>query len=76
MYNTAEQIKAAFAKDGWSSDIEFSELTMQDAKEIGCYSIVRGMEHGKKFFRMKATGNIFDSRGKIVLYNIPAIREG
>ena len=27
MYNTVEQIKAAFVKAGWSSDIEFEELT-------------------------------------------------
>lgn len=75
MYNTVEQIKAAFVKDGWSSSIEFSELTMQEAKEIGCYSIMCDMERGKKFFRMAVTGNIFDNRGEIVIYNIPAIRE-
>lgn len=75
MYNTVEQIKAAFVKDGWSSNTEFSELTMQEAKEIGCYSIMRDMERGKKFFRMAVTGNIFDNRGEIVIYNIPAIRE-
>lgn len=75
MYNTAEQIRAAFVKDGWSSDTEFSELTMQEAREIGCYSIIRDMEREKKFFRMTVTGNIFDNCGKIVIYNIPAIRE-
>ena len=30
MYNTVEQIKAAFVKDGWSSDIEFEELTRRE----------------------------------------------
>ena len=75
MYNTVEQIKAAFVKDGWSSHIEFSELTMQDAKKIGCHSIVRGMECGKKFFRMVVSGNIFDDCGNVVIYNIPTIKE-
>ena len=76
MYNTAEQIKEAFVKDGWAGDIEFEELTKSEAKRIGSWSILRDMERGKKFFRMVATGNIFDSRGKVVVYNIPTIKDG
>ncbi len=71
MYNTVEQIKEAFVKDGWLSDIEFTELTMKDAKEIGHYSMIRDMERGKKFFRMEVSGNIFDDHGNIFLYDIP-----
>lgn len=71
MYNTTEQIRAAFVKDGWSSNIEFLELTMEDAKKIGSWSILRDMERGKKFFRMVSTGNIFNNRGEVVIFNIP-----
>lgn len=71
MYNTTEQIRAAFVKDGWSSNIEFLELTMEDVKKIGSWSILRDMERGKKFFRMVSTGNIFNNRGEVVIFNIP-----
>lgn len=70
MYNTAEQIKAAFVKDGWLSDIEFEELTKPEAEKIGSWTILRDMERGRKFFRMLSTGNVFDDRGSVVIYNI------
>ncbi len=70
MYNTVEQIKAAFVKGGWSSDIEFEELTRPEAEKIGSWTILRDMERGRKFFRMLSTGNVFDDRGNVVIYNI------
>lgn len=70
MYNTIEQIKTAFVKAGWSNDIEFEELTKVEAEKIGSWTILRDMECGRKFFRMLSTGNVFDDRGSVVIYNI------
>jgi len=75
MYNTVEQIKAAFVKDGWSSDIKFEELTRPEAEKIGSWTILRDMERGRKFFRMLSTGNIFDDRGSVVIYNIQPFKK-
>ncbi len=71
MYDTAEHIRKASVKDGWSSNVQLSELTMQDAEKIGCFSILRDMERGKKFFRMAVSGNIYNNRGEVVIFNIP-----
>ncbi len=75
MYNTVEQIRAAFIKDGWSSNIEFEELTRPEAEKIGSWTILRDMEQGMKFFRMVSNGNIFNCHGDVVIFNISTIKE-
>lgn len=58
MYNTVEEIRAAFIRKGWN-DISFTKTTEKD---------IRGRE--KILFVMNETGNIYDNRGKIYRYNI------
>lgn len=62
-YNTPEEIRAEFIKDGWNSDIDFEEVTREHGG------------NGKKFFRMVSTGNVFDDTGSIVYYNIKPLKE-
>ncbi len=65
IYKNAEEIRAGFIKDGWK-DPRFTELTETEARNKG-YIWFRN-DH--KYFVMAASGNIFDERGKIVIYNI------
>jgi hypothetical protein len=58
-YNTCEEIRKDFIRQGWSEEITFCEVDL---------------EKGKKFFKMIQTGNIFDNHGKIYIYNITDTR--
>lgn len=72
-FKTAEEIKKAFIAEGWRADIEFKPLTLDAAEKIGVFDIIQNIKKGRKYFRMTATGNIFDDRGEIRLYNIKPI---
>ena len=50
-----DEIKKTFIKQGWSADIE---LTPETWKEHAVY-------------RMNGSGNLYDIRGRVVLFNIP-----
>lgn len=71
---TPSDVKELFIRQGWNKDIELEELSMQDVQDIGSYSMEAAMLKGHKFFRMKRSGNIFDSKGNIVIYNVPVIK--
>lgn len=70
MFNDIEQIRDKFIKDGWNESVSFQELSMQEAKEKGYLFIINGINKGKKYFKMNVCGNIYDDRGKLVLFNI------
>lgn len=67
---TAETMAEKFRKDGWNEDVSFNELTIEDAEKIGCTSMIGRIRKGHKYFRMAVSGNIFDEKGNIVLYNV------
>ena len=71
-FNSVEEITTAFIKDGWSENISFTELTEDVIKQENLAFLLRGIECGKKYFRMNETGNIFKDNGSIALYNIKA----
>jgi len=71
IYTTTEEIRDAFIKDGWNGNTSFSELTMDEAKEKGYLFAVNGISKGQKYFKMNVCGNIYDEKGKLVMYNIP-----
>lgn len=68
---TLDDVHDLFVRQGWSEDIELEELSVKDVRDIGSCSMEAAMLKGHKFFRMKQSGNIFDSKGNIVVYNIP-----
>ena len=72
---TAEEIKKKFIDDGWSKDISFYELTLEEAKEKGYLFAVDGINKGQKFFVMNGNGNIYKNNGEIACFNIPAKRQ-
>lgn len=71
MYKNIEDIKTAFIKDGWSENIEFSEVT---ENEIGSCSMAKALREGRKFFKMLSSGNIYDDKGDIFFFNIPVAK--
>lgn len=72
---TVEEMKKKFVNDGWSKDISFSELTLEEAKEKGYLFAIDGINNGQKFFVMNGNGNIYKSNGEIACFNIPVKRE-
>ena len=70
MFKNTEQIKNSFIKSGWSESIQFEEVTITEAEQIGVDSIVGKIKNGRKYYRMLFSGNIYDDNGSIVLYNI------
>ena len=75
IYTTVEEMKKKFVNDGWSKDISFSELTLEEAKEKGYLFAIDGINNGQKFFVMNGNGNIYKSNGEIACFNIPVKRE-
>ena len=67
-YQSCEEIQKDFIRQGWSSDITFRDAEINDMQ--GCISLEADFRKGKKFFVMVETGNLFDSRGEVALYNI------
>jgi len=74
MFKTVEQITNKFIKDGWSNNTSFEELELKEAEEKGLSFVIEGIKKGKKYFKMSVCNNIYNDSGKIVLYNIPAIK--
>ncbi len=70
IFKTSEEIEKAFVNDGWSKNIEFSELTAEEAKEKGYLFAISGISKGHKFFKMKKCGNIYNDKGEICYFNI------
>ena len=65
-YKSEAEITAAFINDGWSKNTAFTELSFDDAREIGKY-FVDLMLKGTKLFRMNICGNVYDDTGKCSL---------
>jgi hypothetical protein len=72
-YSTAEEITTGFINDGWSKDISFTELSLQEAEDKGYYFAINGIKKGRKYYKMSVTGNIFNDNGRLSFYNIPCI---
>ena len=70
MFKSTNQIKDSFIKDDWNKSIQFEEVTITEAEQIGVTSIVEKIKNGRKYYRMLFSGNIYDDNGSIVLYNI------
>jgi len=70
MAKSVQEMTEMFIKRGWSSNISFSELSMHEAEELGCLSIIAKMKKGKAFYKMAVSGNIYDENGHIVLFNL------
>lgn len=70
MFANTEQIREKFIKDGWSENTSFVELSLEEAKKKGYLFAINGIAKGEKFFKMNVSGNIYNSKGEILLYNI------
>ena len=68
---TCEKMKEIFENDGWNN-VNFTEVTKEEAEEKGLLFAVLGIEKGKKYFRMIRSGNIYDESGEIAMYNVSA----
>lgn len=74
-FQTVEEIRADFIKNGWSPDTNFTEVTIQDAEAKGFLAIAADIRNGEKYFQMNGSGNIFDNKGEVAYYNIKSVRE-
>ena len=71
MYKTIKEITTAFIKQGWNKDTTFTELTPANEN----YKLFEDkINKGRKYFVMNITGNIFDDKGEIALYNIKPMK--
>lgn len=68
-YKSVEEITTAFLKKGWSN-ITFSEVTIDEARERGLLFALPMISKGKKVFKMNETGNIYSDTGRVLIYNI------
>ena len=71
-FTNVEQIREKFIKDGWSENTSFEELSLKEAEEKGYLFFQREIAKGKKYFKMNVSGNIFNEKEKIVIYDVPA----
>jgi len=69
-FKTVEEITSNFIEDGWNKNISFTEVSLEEVKEKGCFSIVYSIKKGHKYFKMAVSGNIFDEKGNVALYNL------
>lgn len=60
---TVQEITENFIKDGWNKSIQLTELTTEEIK-------VKNLNIEKRYFKMEASGNIFEENMKIALYNL------
>lgn len=74
IFTNTEQISRKFIEDGWNKNTSFVEVSLDEAKENGYLFMINNITEGKKYFRMKANGNIYDNKGEIVLYNIKTMK--
>ena len=70
IYKTTKEIRDKFIKDGWSENIDFSILTLDEAIEKGYLFAIDEIQNGKTFFKMNGNGNIYYENGKLACYNI------
>lgn len=70
MFTNVEQIREKFIKDGWNKNTSFVELSLEEAKEKGYLFAISGIAKGKKYFKMNVSGNIYNNKGKVLIYNI------
>ena len=75
MFKTTDEITKFFIENGWNEHTSFSELTLEEAKAHGYGAVIEGMNKGHKYFKMNVTGNIFDEKGEIFMYNISTVNE-
>lgn len=69
--NTSEQITSKFIKDGWNQNISFEELSLEEATQKGYSFAINGIAKGRKYFKMNASGDIYNDNGKIAMFNVP-----
>ncbi len=68
IYPTAEEMRAAFIKEGWNETITLTKVPAEEIKRIhGCVNLKEDY-----YYIMNATGNVFRANGKVLLYNIKA----
>ena len=70
IFKTTEEITKHFINNGWTKSTSFTELTKEEAEKKGYWFALNGMAKGRKYFVMNVTGNIFDDRGEIAMYNV------
>lgn len=70
VYTTTQEITQAFIKDGWNEDTSFTELSLKEARERGLLLALKGIDNGCKYFKMNICGNIYNNKGKLVMFNI------
>lgn len=70
VFANVEQIREKFLKDGWNENTSFEELSLKEAEKEGYLFAINEIAKGKKYFKMKVSGNIYDDKGEIALYNI------
>lgn len=70
VYKTAEELAKKFIEDGWGDDTSFTELSLSEAKERGLSWAINGISKGRKYFKMNICGNIYDDKGKLLMFNI------
>lgn len=70
MFNNTKQIRDSFVKNGWNESVSFDELSLKEANEKGYTFAVSGIINGKKYFKMNVCGNIYDDKGKVVIFNV------
>lgn len=68
VYGTIEEITSDFIKSGWGEDTIFSELSLEEAQERGYCFVIDGMNRGRKYFKMGVCGNIYDDKGKLLMF--------
>lgn len=66
---TCEEMKNKFEKEEWD-DVHFEEITQEEALKNGMLYMINEIAKGKQFFRMIGSGNIFNTNGKVVYYNL------
>lgn len=69
-FKTAEEIKKQFIAAGCIDDISLEPFTLAQAEKMGVFGIIQNIKKGHQYFRMTASGNIYDDRGEVRLYNI------
>lgn len=70
-FETVEEIRDAFTKEGWSKDITFTKATAAEIKKQYGVSNIKD----KAYFIMEETGNVYTDSGEVFLYNL-GIRKG
>lgn len=71
-FTTVQEIAEDFIKKGWSKNITFTEVTLEEAEAKGfCYNMISVIKSGRKYFKMNVSGDIYDDTGKLVYFDVP-----